>query len=135
VPDGWQRQSLAEGLVGIHEAKFTIPTDAGEVEATFSAARGGTQLNLDRWRGQVQSGPDEPRVEEEITVAKHEATWVDLNGSYTPFQGPPKPGYRVLGAAVDLGEADYYVKLIGPREAVAAVADDFREMLTEATLD
>jgi hypothetical protein len=139
IPTGWHEQPLSGFLKGIHEAKFKVPTDDGDIEVTFSYTGGGLKANMDRWKGQVRGAPAEQPEESSLKIAGTDATWLDMRGTYTSgamSQGPPLTGARVIGVGIPLGGAagfDYYVKLFGPRAAVAKVEADFRAMLRTAT--
>ena len=40
--------------------------------------------------------------------------------------------YRMLGVAVERQAQDFYIKLVGPREAVTKVENEFRQMIESA---
>jgi hypothetical protein len=42
----------------------------------------------------------------------------------------PKDNYTLLGAIVPGPEANIYVKLTGPKDAVAKIAGDFKKLVT-----
>lgn len=135
IPQAWEKQQLSGALLGIHEAKYTVPHTEGAIEVTFSAAGGGAQANIDRWKGQVQPGPGEKHTQSSMTVAGIDGIWVDLRGAYSAgaFGGqPPRENYRVLGVAISTQPRQYFVKLYGPSRAVADVVDQFREVLESA---
>jgi hypothetical protein len=62
-----------------------------------------------------------------VTVVKADGTYLD---------GPPmaaktpRANYTLLGAIVPAAEANVFIKLAGPKDAVAKVAADFRALAT-----
>jgi hypothetical protein len=46
----------------------------------------------------------------------------------------PQENWRMIGVGIPLGERDFFLKLTGPNEAVAAVRDAFRTFVKSAKL-
>lgn len=44
----------------------------------------------------------------------------------------PHPNWRMLGAGIPSGDSDFFLKLNGPKAAVAEVSDAFRELVKSA---
>lgn len=126
----------------------TVPTSsamrAGTVEATvdgtavqavfyyFGAGQGGdVEANITRWLTQFEGTPKSSRDTLEEGDAKIEI--VDATGTY--MDGPPmgaktpKADYALLGAIVPAAEANIFVKLTGPQDAIAKVKDAFRALV------
>lgn len=125
VPADWQQQPpQSDVLLG----EFTIPGEGGPARLTLSSAGGGTEANLERWRGQFSRGPNdaEPR-QSEITFAGQKGTLIELSGTYTDMFSARNPGknWRMLGVAAPIGPINFFVKLTGPQATVAAQRDAF----------
>ena len=139
VSEGWKEIELSsqEKQMRITNARFLIPAADEEVGLTFSFVGGGIDGNVKRWEGQFQLPAGEvPRVET-IRVSGLEATWVDLRGTFQARVGEnpgPHPNWRMIGVAVPMKPRDLYLKLTGPREAVAEVSAAFRTFVAGARL-
>lgn len=135
VPAGWKEVELTEMQRGFVDARFLIPSGDSEVQLTFSSVGGGVQANIDRWIGQFQLAEgDEPKIET-IEVAGVSATWVDIRGTYSSGFGAAastNENQRMLGAALPLPTGDVYLKLTGPRDVVANIAEDVRKFVVSA---
>lgn len=131
VPDGWERVQLSDFQQGIIAARFTITVDDEEITVTLSRSGGGTDANLDRWRGQVEANREE--VMEKLTVAGQPAVLLDLQGRFSPgFGKPAADNQRMLGTIIEMPDQGYFIKLTGPAKAVSEVSDDFRKFLRSA---
>lgn len=132
IPAGWEQVPLSAAQRGIVEAKLRIPTAQGPVDMTLSFAGGGIDANLQRWRGQFRLDPESSPETEAVDVDGLAGQWIDLRGTYTAGVGAdagPKEDWRLLGAAVPLTPRDLYVKLTGPRDAVAEIRDAVRDFV------
>lgn len=98
----------------------------------FGAGQGGdVEANVNRWYGQFEGEIEKGR--EEVEAGGKKVTIVKANGTYLdgpPFGGTktPRPGYTLLGAIVPAGDANVFIKLFGPKDAVAKIADDFKKL-------
>lgn len=137
IPAHWEEQTLPPELQGFVEAKLTIPTSAGPAELTLTSMGGGVRANLDRWIDQVQPAPGESPTETTLEIDGVEATWIDIRGT---FQGRIGSGVQshanwgILGVAIPMQPRDFYLKLVGPRAALAEVSDDFRAFAKSARI-
>jgi len=109
-------------------AKVGREVDGKQLTATFSSARGGVPLNVDRWKGQF--GGIEPDIKK-IDVAGLSAQWIDLRGRYQGmFQSNEDTSdWRMLGVAIERQSQDFYIKLTGPRELVGKIESEFRALV------
>ena len=132
VPGDWEEKPpKSDVLLG----EFSIPGDAGPARLTLSSARGGIEANLDRWRGQFQAGPnDPPPRQSEIQFDGKDAVLIELNGTYSDMFGGGKPtrNSSMLGVGASLGETEFFVKMTGPAETVAARRDEFLKFVESA---
>lgn len=137
VPAGWKEVELTARQQGFIDARFLVPADGTELQLTCSSTGGGIEANVDRWIGQFRLPPgDKPDVDT-ILIDGTKATWVDLRGTYEPGMigsAGPQQNQRMLGVAVPNTPRDFYLKLLGPREAVAEVYDEFREFARSGRL-
>lgn len=141
APAEWPSVTPGSRIVE-HELSAPAPegSDAAAARLTVMAAGGSVDANVARWIGQfagTEGGADRSSAKtEEFEAGGMRVTLVDLAGTYLesaggPF-GPktPRPGYRMLGGIIETGTAgNYFFKLVGPEETVAAAAEPFRALL------
>lgn len=91
---------------------------------------GGVQANIDRWLGQFASKPESKT--EEIDAGGKKITLVTATGTYN--DGPPmgaktpRENYTLLAAIVPTEDSNIFIKLAGPKDAIAKVAEGFKKM-------
>ena len=123
------------------QLKFVDATTKGEAEVVFfhfgPGSAGGTQANIDRWFRQFE----EPKEKiggksEEVTIGKHKITYVHAEGTYkSGMPGGPQtsmPNYALVGAIIEAGEGDVFVKMTGPKALAKSATADFRKMVESA---
>ena len=140
VPAGWNEVPLSAQQQGFIDAKFQIPTKDGNATLTCSSNAGGIKSNVNRWIGQFRQQDEAKKpIVEEMEVSGKTATWVDVRGEFNggmPGMMASNSGggsiERMLGAAIPLGERDFYLKLTGTNAAVSDVRDAFREFVRGA---
>lgn len=98
----------------------------------FGAGQGGdAKANVDRWLGQFASPPESKT--EELDANGTKVTLVTATGTYNDgaMFGPktPKENYTLLGAIVPGSDAPVFIKLTGPKDAVAKITDAFKAMI------
>jgi len=130
VPAAWEELEKSQ----FYDSKFIVHSEHGDMELTLASVGGGIDANLNRWVGQVgQAAGDEPTWST-VDVAGIESRMVDVRGSFNsrlPGQTGTQENWRLIGVAVPLPR-DFYVKLVGPREAVAEFQDDLTAFLKTA---
>src|SRR5262249_30910868 len=90
--------------------------------------------NVKRWKGQFappagKSIDDVSKVED-LTVSGVKATYVDVQGTYTPppFEKlPPKKDYRMLAVYWGSKNGPYFIRLTGPAKTVEHYKKSFDE--------
>ena len=133
IPNNWQElpnQTMVD-------SKFLIPSEHGEMEMTLTSMGGGLEANLQRWVGQVGLEPGDEPSWSTVDVAGIESRMVDVRGSFNSTVGASrgaKEDWRLIGIAVPLPR-DFFVKLVGPREAVVEFQDELDAFLETAHLD
>jgi hypothetical protein len=106
------------------------------VEAVFyhfpgPGGGGGVEANVQRWLGQFQGTPESKR--EEIDSGGKKITLVTATGTYN--DGPPmgaktpKADYTLVAAIVPTEDSNVFVKLTGPRGAIAKLIEGFKKMV------
>lgn len=137
IPTGWKRADLMPAQAGIIAARYLIPVDGGELQLTFTKVRGGIEANFARWTQQMEL--DNDPIEDRITLSEGDAFWIDLRGTYRAggagFSSPdPETNTRMLGIGIPIGNEELYLKLLGPTDQVAQIADDIRKLVKSADL-
>ncbi len=114
---------------------FTVDGEEKPLEAVFyyfGAGQGGdTEANITRWLGQFEGTPESKR--EELAAGDKKVALVVAHGTYLdgpPFGGTPRPDYTLLGAIVPAADANVFIKLTGPKDAVAKALDAFKALAT-----
>lgn len=98
----------------------------------FGAGQGGdSKANVDRWLGQFASPPESKT--EDLDVNGTKVTLVTAHGTYNDgaMFGPktPKENYTLLGAIVPGTDAPVFIKLTGPKDAVAKITEAFKTLI------
>lgn len=135
VPAGWTEKPAASEFI---QAEFQLPGADGPARLTMSSTGGGMEANLERWQGQILSGPNDPSPQRDVvTVDGQEAVIVEFTGQFQDqFSGGGlKSDWTLLGAAIPTGPAHFFLKMTGPRTTVAEHRDAFRQMVQSARLD
>jgi len=133
IPNSWQELSGQQMV----DSKYIIPTEHGEMEMTLTSMGGGIDANLNRWVGQVGRDAGEEPSWSTVDVAGIDSRKVDVRGSFNSTVGSnpgAKEDWRLIGIAVPLPR-DFFVKLVGPREAVVEFQDELDAFLKTAHLD
>ena len=138
APSNWK----SEGERPMRLATYRVPSASGDQEGGecavyyFGQGQGGSvEANIDRWKGQFQGSKDTPKVEKR-TIHSLKITTLDVSGAYTGMggprapQGPPKQGYRLLGAVVEGPQGSIFFKFAGPMKTVAQNQSAFEKMLS-----
>jgi hypothetical protein len=142
TPANWKAQEQR----AMRLANYTVPPASGDQENGkcgvyyFGQGQGGSvQANMDRWIGQFQQADGKPSKDAAKVGNRNihglKVTTVDVSGSYTGMggprapQGPPKSGYRLLGAIVEGSQGSVLFKLSGPAKTVVQNQSAFEKML------
>ncbi len=97
----------------------------------FGAGQGGdTNANVQRWLGQFESPPVSKT--EELEAGGQKITLVTATGTFMdgPMMGAktPKADYSLLGSIVPGPDAPIFIKLTGPKDAIAKITEDFKKL-------
>ncbi len=130
-PDGWVSRESDD----FANLKFSFGK-RNEGELTFSILRSddGSDFvipNIDRWRqqmGQPPITPEEAAALDEIPLFGQNAKKIVIDGAYSPVAADAaKPGYRLVGALLQIPQFTFFVKMTGPRQLVEAEEKNFDE--------
>ena len=136
VPAGWEEKTLSSTMI---LGEFTLPGTAGPGRLTLSTAGGGTAANMDRWKGQFQSSPNDPEPKESrILAAGKDVTLLEVHGTFSDTfgGGGPKANWQLLGVAIPIdADHNYFVKLTGPKDTVTARREEFLKFIESARLE
>lgn len=139
APASWKKVQPRNRII---EQEFAVSIKELDAPARFTvmASGGSIEQNVNRWVGQFKrlAQPEEGKPGElhDLEVNGMKAHWVDLSGDYLdsprgPF-GPKveRKNYRVLAAIVETKDSgNYFFKLVGPEQVVAAHKEAYLEML------
>ncbi len=143
VPDTWVVEQPRSTSFVIRLGQFRLPGSEGDAEMTVIRAGGSTEDNLNRWYAQFgltrgAASPEEAE-ERELEVAGHRAVFVDIRGTYAPGpmmlrpgQKARQPGYRMLGAIVEMPGESLFFKAVGPESTLERHKEAFLEFLRSA---
>ena len=144
VPPSWASQGERSSM---RLATYQIRPAPGDQESGecgvyyFGQGQGGSvEANVDRWVGQFQqadgkSSKDAAKVEKR-TIHDLKVTTVDVSGPYSGMggprapEGPPKQGYRLLGAIVEGPQGSVFFKFTGPAKTVGENQSNFERMIS-----
>jgi len=142
APATWK----SEGSRPMRLVSYSIPAVPGDSNGAecgvyyFGQGQGGSVAdNIARWIGQFRqpngkSSNDAAKVDHRTTRGIKVST-VDISGGYTGMggpmapAGPPKAGYRMLGAVVEGPQGSVFFKLVGPAKTVGQNQAAFDKML------
>jgi hypothetical protein len=137
APSTWK----SEGDRPMRLATYQIPEGGECAVYYFGQGQGGSaEANIDRWKGQFEGSKDAAAKVEKRTIHGLKVTTLDVSGAYTGMggpsapQGPPKQGYRLLGALVEGPQGTIFFKFAGPLKTVAQNQSAFEKMLSTLSL-
>lgn len=132
-PAAWTKSAATSMMrVATLEAKVEGVEKPLEIAFYSFGAGGGVKANVDRWIGQFAPEPKAESKVEEIDAGGTKVTLVTATGTYN--DGPPmgaktpKADYSLLGAIIPAGDNNVFIKLTGPKDAVAKLAAAFKQL-------
>ena len=138
VPAGWRRQPVADGK-DLRYAELEAPGARGAPVAVVvyhdPRGMGSAATNVERWLGQVRNADGSPLTRDDAIVLERrlgsfETTCVDAAGAFTPQDGAPREGWRLLGAIARGDDGRFwYFRAVGPAAEMVAVAAGFEALL------
>jgi hypothetical protein len=124
APAQWKRTRPGSSY---YAAEFILPhvgnhTTDGRV--LVSVGSGSLETNLDVFKGEFDTAGEYAKQEQK-EIAGLQVTFVDVTGAYTgqhSQSGPAAtlPGYRMILAAIPIGDQLHFIKAVGPEQTIAA---------------
>jgi hypothetical protein len=120
------------------QLKLTDPVSKTSADVAFyyfgAGGAGGVQANVDRWLNQFAEPKEQINARvENTTVGKTKVTYVQAEGTYKSGMpgGPttPMPGYALVGAILESGQGNVFVRMTGPKDFVKSAVADFKKMI------
>ncbi len=133
APETWKREKPRNRII---EQEFSVPAADGDEapgRITMMFSGGSLEDNLDRWKGQFKQ-IDKAKEVEKHKIADLDLHVVDITGTFVDKPGPFAPGvdregYRMLGAIIEMGKSNYFIKFYGPKATIEEHADEFKKLL------
>lgn len=128
VPEGWTE--IAKTAMRIANFRIGDEQQAECYVTVLKGTGGGTEMNINRWRGQMgtENAPLSPEAIQQlpkISMFGKEVPLAEATGTYQGMMGETKTGYMLMGTICELGEESVFVKIIGPESVVRAQRDKF----------
>jgi len=133
APEGWMEESPSSAM---RKSQFRLPGPdplGGDAEvAVFAGIGGSVEQNVTRWIKQFQTAGS-PHVEKQ-SINNFQVTLVDVAGTFSAGmmggQADAKPGYRMLAAVIETGNAPWFVKMVGPQDTVTKWENSFTSFVS-----
>lgn len=135
IPKSWKSQTPANKIRLFQAAVPRHTDDTEDAEFIVSKASGGVETNLARWAEKLFGGAETLKRRRALkTAGGREAAVAEYEGTYTamqasPEQAAPKQDYKMLGAIVVAEDAEYFIRLTGPRLSVEQAAPAFEPLV------
>jgi len=139
APAGWKQEKPSNEM---RVTQFVLPRvkdDKTDADVVIYRSGGSAKDNVKRWKSQwaPPAGKDLDDVAKvsEIKVGGHDATLLDIRGTYNspPFdpkyRGKPQKDFRMLALQWQAPDNSYQIKLTGPADTVEHYAKGFEDWL------
>lgn len=134
IPANW-REVPNQTMV---DSKYIVSSSKGDMELTLTSMGGGISANIERWAGQIRRPQGEDVKRDELDINGLLATLIDVRGTYTSNtamgNNESKDDWRLVGLGIPVPQRDFFVRLVGPREAVSEFYDDLLKVVRAAEL-
>lgn len=136
-PSDWQWVEVTSPM---RKAQLKVPGATAEQAADitffhFGPSGGDVNANVQRWLGQFQSPADASKTAP-LEVAGTKVTLVTTEGTFASgMPGGPTTAlenYALLGAIIEGGEGNVFIKMTGPKDVVKAANQKFIDFVTAA---
>lgn len=121
------------------DSKYIVPTEKGELELTLTSMGGGIDANIGRWMGQIQNGPGDEPTQGSIEIDGVSGMLIDCRGKYNSNVATNNSGtkddWRLVGIGLPVPRRDFFIRLVGPREAVAEFYDPFMKFVRSGDIE
>jgi hypothetical protein len=133
VPKSWIPQPPRSQYL---EAEFTLPRAKGDAQdgrLTITSVSSAVEDGVALWRKQFGDRP-EKESRQRRRIGDIPVTLIDYTGTYrdqASAEAPlvESPGFRMLGAILEMRPKARFIKAYGPAKTIAAHADGFSAML------
>ncbi len=142
APAAWKEEEPSNRM---RFGQFRLPKkgdDKYDAELViFKGLGGSAKANVDRWKG-LFTPPEGKTIDDvakvvEIKIGGHDATYLDVRGTYLmktrPFdpndRGEKRPDYRLLAIHFEGPKDVYHIRLVGPAKTVEAYKKGFDEWI------
>ncbi len=128
TPEGWT--SVPPTSMRVVNFKIGAPPEAECYVSALRGTGGGTEMNLNRWRGQM-GVTGAPLTQEDIdklpkvSILGKQEPLLEASGEYRGMSDKAQPGYMLLGTVCEMEPESVFVKMIGPEVTVRANHDKF----------
>lgn len=121
------------------DSKYIVTTEKGELELTLTSMGGGVDANISRWMGQIQHGAGDDPQQGSIEIDGLSGTLIDCRGKYNSNVATNNPGtkddWRLVGIGLPVPRRDFFIRLVGPREAVAEFYEPFMKFVKSGDIE
>jgi hypothetical protein len=127
TPSGWKAAPNPSPM------RMATYHPSAAVDVSVSRAGGSTDANIDRWVHQFDEASTPKRTDSKVKGLDVHA--VEVSGTYKGggmmmgAPAEPHPGWSLVGAIVEAGDASYFFKMVGPSDQVAAARAAFDGMV------
>ena len=127
----------AENSGMMTKAVLNWPVEGGApIEAKFydfGGPSGGIEANISRWLSQFEGKPEVKQ--EELTFGSTKVILLTASGTYldgAPMSPTktPRPDYTLCGAILAGDQSNVFIKMTGPKAAMAKAQADFKKLST-----
>lgn len=137
APAAWQREPVKSQM---RVDQYRLPRAEGDSEdgelAVTANIGGGTEMNIERWRGQFSTLDGQPIPDSAFKRESHEINGlkivvVDIAGRFNAGSmmpggdATPRDNYRMLAAIVETPTGPWFFKALGPAATMAKHHDGF----------
>jgi len=128
IPEGW----TDAGASSMRIVNLAAPGPSQCYVIRLGGEAGGLDANLNRWRGEVGHEPLDaaaiaalPKVE----LLGQSCSLLEVTGEYRGMGGPAGADHTLLGVALIGAESSLFVKMVGPKDDIAAHKQKFIDFL------
>lgn len=134
IPADW-REVPNQTMV---DSKYIVPSAKGDMELTLTSMGGGIPANIERWAGQIRRPKGEEVKRDQLDINGLPTTLIDVRGTYTSNtamgNSDSKDDWRLVGLGIPVPQRDFFVRLVGPREAVSDFYEELMKIVNAAEL-
>lgn len=123
LPKGWKHDAPRP------MRNVNLKVEGVSCYVTVLGGGGGVGPNLNRWRGQMGNQPlSQAEIAKlpRLDMMGRKAALLVTDGSYRGMRGDTMKDARMLGVVCEIQGSAVFVKMLGPKKAVAAQQDAFR---------